>query len=262
MKFWSVAHYSQTTTFSQPLDPVVYFTQRGQCHPISHRNKSQPWRRKVAFVVPSILRHTAFGEAVHNTALCSLQLAKGGPLLGFDGGEDGHKENMYVVTFYISRWILTGLVKRDTLIKYLLDELYTYEGDHCDALNPFDSLDSVARQGGEQGEVNPMCSLELRNRLDELRLQNEANQRRIEAKYQAYHVQQHIQHDNLVRHVNELLHSLQGDHSLSHPSHSHHFSLWPAQPPHRHHPYPRVLTGPGVVCFFLRITANPSADLA
>ena len=36
------------------------------------------------------------------------------------------------------------LCQRDTLIKYLLDELYTYEGDHCDALNPFDSLDSIS----------------------------------------------------------------------------------------------------------------------
>ena len=199
---------------------------------------------------------------VHNTTLCLLQLAKGGPLLGFDGGGDGHKENMYVVTFYISRRILTGLVKHDMLIKYLLDELYTYEGDHCNALNPFDSLDSVARQGGEQGEVNLMCSLELRSCLDELRLKNEANQRQIEEKYQVYHAQQHIHHDNLVCHVNKLLHSLQGNHTLLHPSHSHHFSLQPAQPSHWYHPYPQVLTGPGVVRFFLRISTNPSADLA
>lgn len=123
------------------------------------------------------------------------------------------------------------------LIKYLLDELYTYEGDHCDALNPFDSLDSVTRQGGEQGEVNLMHSLELRSHLDELRLQNEVNQRWIEEKYQVYHAQQHIQHDNLVHHINKLLHSLQGNHSLSHPSHSHHFSLRPAQLSHWYHPY-------------------------
>ena len=124
MKFWLVTHYSQTTTSSQPLDPVVHFTQRGQCHLISHRNKSQPWRRKVVFVVPSILQHTAFSKAVHNTALCSLQLAKGGPLLRFDGGGDGHKENIYIVTFYISRWILTGLVKCDTLINFWMN--YTH----------------------------------------------------------------------------------------------------------------------------------------
>lgn len=80
--------------------------------------------------------------------------------------------------------------QRDTLIKYLLDELYTYEEDHCDALNPFDSLHSVARQAGEQGEVNPMCSFELQSRLEEMQVQNEEYQRRMEERYQTHFMQQ------------------------------------------------------------------------
>ncbi|KIM44296.1 hypothetical protein M413DRAFT_25722 [Hebeloma cylindrosporum] len=113
---------------------------------------------------------------------------------------------------------------RDTLIKYLLDELYTYEGDHCDTLNPMDSLDSVARR-----------------RLDELQLQNELNQKRIEEKYQVYHAQLHLQHDELVSHVNNLLHSVQGNGESPHHSHI------SVQPFHRYHPYSssRALTGPG-----------------
>lgn len=43
--------------------------------------------------------------------------------------------------------------QRDTLIKYLLDELYTYEGDHSDALNPFDSLSTNWRAGRGQSNV-------------------------------------------------------------------------------------------------------------
>lgn len=39
-------------------------------------------------------------------------------------------------------------------IKYLLDELYTYEGDHCDALNPFYSIDSMDQYAGLQGAVD------------------------------------------------------------------------------------------------------------
>jgi hypothetical protein len=142
--------------------------------------------------------------------------------------------------------------QRDTLIKYLLDELYTYEGDHCDALNPFDSLDSVpvARQTGEQGEVNPMCSLELRSRLEELHVQNEKYQRRMEERYQINLEQQQVQ---LAHHVNNLL---QGIH-LPRPSHSPHI---PTQSAHRYHPYPQALIGPGVVCFFL-MKLSPSIQL-
>ena len=133
-----------------------------------------------------------------------------------------------------------------------MDELYTYEGDHCDALNPFDSQDSVVRHTGEQGEVNPMHSMELRSRLEELQLQNEAHQKRIEEKYQTYLTRQQTQFDDLSHRVNtmsKLLYSLQ-DRSLSDGSqpraHSHHYS---AQPSYRYHPYPQALTGPGIVCF-------------
>ena len=133
------------------------------------------------------------------------------------------------------------------MIKYLLDELYTYEGDHCDALNPFDSPDSMVRRAsGEQGEVNPMCSSELRSCLEELQLQNEAHQRRIEEKYQTYITRQQIQYDDLSHRVNKLskfLHSR----SQALTSHSQHF---PAKPTYRYHPYSQALIGPGIVCFF------------
>ena len=136
------------------------------------------------------------------------------------------------------------------MIKYLLDELYTYEGDHCDALNPFDSQDPMVRRaGGEQGEVNPMCSLELRSRLEELQLQNETHQRRMEEKYWTYITRQQIQYDDLSHRVNnlsKLLTSLQ-DCPQALTSHSQHFS---AQPTYRYHPYSKALIGPGIVCFF------------
>jgi hypothetical protein len=138
-----------------------------------------------------------------------------------------------------------------------LDELYTYEEDHCDALNPFDSLDSdsVVRHAGEQGEVNPMCSLELRSRLEELQLQNETHQKRVEEKYQIYLARQQTQFNDLSHHVNKLsklLHSLQ-DRSQALGSHSPHFS---AQPSYRYHPYSQALTGPGIVCFFSRLIST------
>jgi hypothetical protein len=144
--------------------------------------------------------------------------------------------------------------QRDTLIKYLLDELYTYEGDHCDALNPFDSLDSVAQQAGEQGEVNPMCSLELRSRLEELQVQNERYQRRMEERYQSYLVQQQVQLTHLV---NDLSLQIQGTSHLPHRS-----QHIPAQSAYRYHPYPQALTGPGVVCLFSHeIVSIHSTDL-
>ena len=147
------------------------------------------------------------------------------------------------------------------MIKYLLDELYTYEGDHCDALNPFDSLDSVVRRAGEQGEVNPMCSLELRSRLEELQLQNETYQRQIDEKYQTYLAQQRIQYNNLSHHFNELLYSIQSNRSHALSSHS---QLFLAEPSYRYHPYSQPLTGPGIppgfVRFFSKLMSNPSAD--
>jgi hypothetical protein len=138
--------------------------------------------------------------------------------------------------------------QRDTLIKYLLDELYTYEGDHSDALNPFDSLDSVARQTGEQGEANPMCSLELWNRLEELQVQNEKYQRRMEDRYQSYLVQQQVQ---LSHHINDLSLQIQGSHLPRRSQHT--------IPAYRYHPYPQ-LAGPGVVCFFI-MKLHPSIQL-
>jgi gamma-glutamyl:cysteine ligase YbdK (ATP-grasp superfamily) len=145
--------------------------------------------------------------------------------------------------------------QRDTLIKYLLDELYTYEGDHCDALNPSDSHDSVARQAGNQGEVNPMCSLELRSRLEELQVQNERYQRRMEERYQTYLAQQQVQ---LANHINYLSESLQvlGSHL---PRNSQYI---PAQSSYRYHPYlpNQALTGPGVVSFF-KLSHHPFTDL-
>ena len=104
-----------------------------------------------------------------------------------------------------------------------------------------------------------MHSMELRSRLEELQLQNETHQKRIEEKYQTYLTRQQTQFDNLSHHVNKLskmLHSIQ-DRSLSDVSqprtHSHHFS---AQPSYRYHPYPQALTGPGIVCFFSRLISN------
>ncbi|KIJ91643.1 hypothetical protein K443DRAFT_48250, partial [Laccaria amethystina LaAM-08-1] len=36
---------------------------------------------------------------------------------------------------------------RDTLIRYLLDELYTYEEDHSDALNPINTFGGQSHMG-------------------------------------------------------------------------------------------------------------------
>ena len=99
------------------------------------------------------------------------------------------------------------------------------------------------RHAGLQGEINPMCSLELRSRFEELRLQNETHQKRIEEKYQT-------QYDNISHHINTLLDSLRDRSQEAFTSHSRHLS--PAQPSHRYHPYScsQTLTGPGIVCIF------------
>ena len=111
-RYWLVAHYSPMTTSSQPLDPVGYYIQRDWCHLILRRNESQQWQRRPMFTELNILQLTAFGGVVHSTASCSLQLERGGHLLGFDGGADGHKENMCVtvLTSCIFSWSLTNII--------------------------------------------------------------------------------------------------------------------------------------------------------
>lgn len=51
--------------------------------------------------------------------------------------------------------------QRDTLIRYLLDELYTYEEDHSDALCPIDRQAS-STHAGEGSEVQPLSAAEGR----------------------------------------------------------------------------------------------------
>ena len=152
------------------------------------------------------------------------------------------------------------------MIKYLLDELYTYEEDHCDALHPFDSLDpsSTVRKDGELGKLegNPMCSLELRSRLEDLQLQNEIHQRQIEERY-----------NHLLHNVNELSLRLSYPPSQTNMARlSHHPTQLEtcsqglscqlsAEPYARYHPYSQVLTGPGIVFFFSRLIFKKSADL-
>ncbi|KAJ4475118.1 hypothetical protein C8R41DRAFT_869964 [Lentinula lateritia] len=52
--------------------------------------------------------------------------------------------------------------KRDTLIRYLLDELNTYEEDHSDALAPVDRRASESH-AGEAAEMGPVSAAECRN---------------------------------------------------------------------------------------------------
>ncbi|KAF7980054.1 hypothetical protein HWV62_39826 [Athelia sp. TMB] len=54
---------------------------------------------------------------------------------------------------------------RDTLIKYLLDELHTYEQDHADALCPI-PRDAQHSHAGEAVLTQPMCRDEARRMLD------------------------------------------------------------------------------------------------
>ncbi|KAJ3856399.1 hypothetical protein EV368DRAFT_32460 [Lentinula lateritia] len=52
--------------------------------------------------------------------------------------------------------------KRDTLIRYLLDELNTYEEDHSDALAPVDRRASESH-AGEAAEMSPVSAAECRS---------------------------------------------------------------------------------------------------
>ncbi|KAF8831747.1 hypothetical protein HHX47_DHR1001247 [Lentinula edodes] len=52
--------------------------------------------------------------------------------------------------------------KRDTLIRYLLDELNTYEEDHSDALAPIDRRASESH-AGKAAEMNPVSAAECRS---------------------------------------------------------------------------------------------------
>jgi hypothetical protein len=51
------------------------------------------------------------------------------------------------------------VTQQDTLIKYLLDELYYYEKDHSDALCPIDCQTNQSHVG-EAEEMRPMTAAE------------------------------------------------------------------------------------------------------
>lgn len=55
-----------------------------------------------------------------------------------------------------------NVMQRDTLIRYLLDELNTYEEDHSDALAPVDRRASES-YAGEAAEMGPVSAAECRN---------------------------------------------------------------------------------------------------
>ncbi|KAF5318395.1 hypothetical protein D9611_013895 [Ephemerocybe angulata] len=58
--------------------------------------------------------------------------------------------------------------KRDTLIRYLLDELYTYEEDHSDALNPAgQDIAASGSHAGEKFEQLPVTAAETRQLFGE-----------------------------------------------------------------------------------------------
>jgi hypothetical protein len=68
---------------------------------------------------------------------CELLLALSGRLLSSAGGVAGLKVNTYVLSLYFSPPFFPLIYKQaDTLIRYLVDTLASYESDHSDALCP------------------------------------------------------------------------------------------------------------------------------
>jgi hypothetical protein len=72
----------------------------------------------------------------HSIGLCFPLPVGVGRFAKFDGGEGGLKESMWVLIIELALELFTYLSQRHTLVKYLLDELYTYEDDYSGMLLP------------------------------------------------------------------------------------------------------------------------------
>ena len=116
-----------------------------------------------------VSQHTVSDVVVHNIGSCMPQLGSDGAWQPFVGEEDGLRVNMYALAllclYYHCR--LTGMQKRDTLVRYLLDELYYYEEGHGDALRP---VPREVNQSflGEHAENHPATKQEVQVIMQEL----------------------------------------------------------------------------------------------
>ena len=81
---------------------------------------------------------------------------------------DGPRANRYETHRPPCKDLLTYCLKRDTLIRYLLDELYLSEDDHSDALCPIQREAQVSLLG-EHALVRPPTTEEVRLLHSELK---------------------------------------------------------------------------------------------
>jgi hypothetical protein len=76
------------------------------------------------------------------------------------GGVAGHCEKRYeALAFSVQACTLIITFKGDTLMRYLLDELSTYEEDHRDALCPYDEENHL-QHAGKNPETRSLSAAE------------------------------------------------------------------------------------------------------
>jgi hypothetical protein len=112
-----------------------------------------------------VFQHIAFVVVELSTGLCLRRWARGGHCVQCGGGVVGRTENkcVYLGHQQIIAWPKGNCFfsQRDTLLRYLLDELHSYEDDYSDALCPIQREADVSLLG-EHRLVAPASTEEMR----------------------------------------------------------------------------------------------------
>jgi hypothetical protein len=167
-----VLSFEQKKDLSRVCSPMTLFPPQwvpmALCTPVS-RSLMIPYKNGSTSLQPAYLvtsRLTAFVVGVHSTGSCLLLWASGGHLLKFVGGVDGLKASMYVFQSLsadiVFEFFCSHCIQRDTLVRYLLDELHAYETDYSDALAPI-SRGADASLASEHALASPTSTEELRS---------------------------------------------------------------------------------------------------
>ncbi|KAF8956169.1 hypothetical protein BDZ97DRAFT_1708433 [Flammula alnicola] len=139
----------------RPLEPTDFIFPNIGATGVSVHAKKEMSANKAQKMISEMANRANVRGAMHFTTHC---FRRGGAQYRFMFAPIGQRWTLARI-----RW-WGGWAKgehRDTLIRYLLDELYTYEEDHSDALCPFDHQVSLSH-AGEHAEIKPLTAAESR----------------------------------------------------------------------------------------------------